>query len=207
MKLNAYLFETFESYVLAKLIYQTCPAFIVQVFLSDNSLTIVCDSSKLNKFLLICKNHFNFKFLIDSSAVDMPSRSIRFNVIYLLRHFPLANNTVIDFKNQRDLQITLLVAASDVVPLLSNVHAYATLIWLEREIWDCFGIYVALHPDLRRILTDYGFQGFPFRKDFPLTGYVEVRYDTSLQRIVVEPLELTQEFRLFDFISPWVNSY
>jgi NADH:ubiquinone oxidoreductase subunit C len=80
---------------------------------------------------------------------------------------------------------------------------YNSSIWLEREIWDLFGIFFNQHPDLRRILTDYGFDGFPLRKDFPLTGYVEVRYDDEKKRVLQEPLEVSQEFRVFDFLSPW----
>lgn len=133
-----------------------------------------------------------FKMLVDLCGVDYPDRGEeRFEVVYNLLSLT---------QNQR---IRVKVRTSEDVPVPSVVHVFSTAGWLEREAWDMYGIYFAGHPDLRRILTDYGFEGHPQRKDFPLTGYVELRYDEELRRVVYEPVKLTQEFRTFDFLSPW----
>jgi len=132
-----------------------------------------------------------FSTLVDITAVDYTGRAKRFDVVY---HF------LSMYQNQR---IRLRVAAreKDMVPSLCDVHPSAN--WFEREIFDMFGILFSGHPDLRRILTDYGFRGHPLRKDFPTTGYTEVRYDEVLKRVVYEPVSLVQEYRQFDFMSPW----
>ena len=133
-----------------------------------------------------------FKVLVDVCGVDYPERGDeRFEVVYHLLSLT---------QNQR---IRVKVRTAEDVPVPSVVHVFSTAGWLERETWDMYGIYFAGHPDLRRILTDYGFEGHPQRKDFPLTGYVELRYDEELRRVVYEPVKLTQEFRTFDFLSPW----
>ena len=132
-----------------------------------------------------------FEQLVDITAVDYPGREQRFDVVYHLLSL---------HRNQR-IRIKLAVAEDDTVP--SCVEVYAPANWFEREVFDMFGVVFSDHPDLRRILTDYGFQGHPFRKDFPLTGYVEVRYDDEQKRVVYEPVKLEQEFRNFDFLSPW----
>ncbi len=132
-----------------------------------------------------------FKVLVDLCGVDYPSRSPRFDVVYNL--LSLTHNHRIRVKIQ---------AGEDVpVPSVTGVHKGAG--WFEREAWDMYGIMFDGHPDLRRILTDYGFEGHPLRKDFPLSGFVEVRYDDEEKRVVYEPVKLTQEFRTFDFMSPW----
>jgi NADH-quinone oxidoreductase subunit C len=132
-----------------------------------------------------------FSTLVDITAVDYPEREERFDVVY---HF------LSMYENQR---IRLKVAAreEDVVPSITGVHPSAN--WFEREVFDMFGVLFSGHPDLRRILTDYGFRGHPLRKDFPTTGYVEVRYNEEAKRVVYEPVKLVQEYRLFDFMSPW----
>tara|TARA_R110002124_G_scaffold175062_2_gene342843 strand:+ start:19 stop:624 length:606 start_codon:yes stop_codon:yes gene_type:complete len=132
-----------------------------------------------------------FSTLVDITAVDYAGRAKRFDVVY---HF------LSMYQNQR---IRLRVAAreKDMVPSLVDVHASAN--WFEREVFDMFGILFSGHPDLRRILTDYGFRGYPLRKDFPTTGYTEVRYDEAQKRVVYEPVSLVQEYRQFDFMSPW----
>jgi NADH-quinone oxidoreductase subunit C len=132
-----------------------------------------------------------FSTLIDITAIDYPEREERFDVVY---HF------LSMYENQR---IRLKVAAreEDVVPSITGVHPSAN--WFEREVFDMFGVLFSGHPDLRRILTDYGFRGHPLRKDFPTTGYVEVRYNEEAKRVVYEPVKLVQEYRLFDFMSPW----
>jgi NADH-quinone oxidoreductase subunit C len=132
-----------------------------------------------------------FTLLCDICGVDYPDRVLRFDVVYNLLSMTL---------NQR---IRLKVATDEDRPVPSAVGLYSCAGWWEREAWDLFGIYFSDHPDLRRILTDYGFEGHPLRKDFPLTGYVELRYDEDQKRVVYEPVRLTQEFRSFDFLSPW----
>lgn len=132
-----------------------------------------------------------FEVLIDICGVDYPERENRFDVVYHLLSMRL---------NQR---IRVKVATSEAEPIPSVINVYPAADWFEREAYDMYGIRFTGHPDLRRLLTDYGFQGYPLRKDFPLTGYVEVRYDDGQKRVVYEPVKLTQEFRDFDFESPW----
>jgi NADH-quinone oxidoreductase subunit C len=132
-----------------------------------------------------------FNMLVDICGVDYPDRAERFDVVYNLLSLK---------HNQR---IRLKVTTDEDNPVPSATPIYSAAGWFEREAWDLYGIYFADHPDLRRILTDYGFEGHPLRKDFPLTGYVEVRYDIEQKRVVYEPVNLRQEFRTFDFVSPW----
>lgn len=132
-----------------------------------------------------------FEILIDLCGVDWPARTERFDVVYHL----LSPRT-----NQR---IRVKTTTDEATPVPSACEVYSSANWYEREAYDMFGILFSGHPDLRRLLTDYGFQGHPLRKDFPLTGYVEVRYDDEKKRVVYEPVKLTQEFRSFDFESPW----
>ena len=133
----------------------------------------------------------HFACLIDICGVDYPEREHRFDVVYHL--LSPRQNTRIRLKTETDAT-TAVPSAVDVFPAAN---------WFEREAFDLYGILFAGHPDLRRLLTDYGFQGHPLRKDFPLTGYVEVRYDDEAKRVVYEPVKLAQEFRSFDFLSPW----
>lgn len=132
-----------------------------------------------------------FSTLVDITAVDHPERPARFDVVY---HF------LSMYQNQR-IRLRVALREDEMVPSISTVHPSAN--WFEREIFDMFGILVSGHPDLRRILTDYGFRGHPLRKDFPTTGYTEVRYDEAQKRVVYEPVKLVQEYRQFDFMSPW----
>jgi NADH-quinone oxidoreductase subunit C len=132
-----------------------------------------------------------FTLLCDICGVDYPDRLLRFDVVYNLLSVAL---------NQR---IRLKVETDEEQPVPSATGLYSSAGWWEREAWDLFGIYFSDNPDLRRILTDYGFDGHPLRKDFPLTGYVELRYDEDQKRVVYEPVRLKQEFRSFDFLSPW----
>lgn len=132
-----------------------------------------------------------FEVPIDICGVDWPSRAERFDVVYHLLSPRL---------NQR---IRVKLTTDEVTPVPSAVGVFPAANWFEREAYDMYGIFFSGHPDLRRLLTDYGFQGHPLRKDFPLTGYVEVRYDEEQKRVVYEPVELAQEFRSFDFESPW----
>ncbi|RNF35705.1 NADH-quinone oxidoreductase subunit C [Paracoccus methylarcula] len=132
-----------------------------------------------------------FSTLVDITAVDYPARQQRFDVVW---HF------LSMYQNQR-IRVKVAIREDEIVPSLIRIHPSAN--WFEREIFDMFGIMFSGHPDLRRLLTDYGFRGHPLRKDFPTTGYVEVRYDESEKRVVYEPVNLTQEYRQFDFLSPW----
>jgi NADH-quinone oxidoreductase subunit C len=132
-----------------------------------------------------------FKQLVDVCGVDYPERNPRFEVVYNL--LSLTNN----------IRIRVKVRTDEEVPVPTVTEVFSSANWWEREAWDLFGIYFSGHPDLRRILTDYGFEGHPLRKDFPLTGYKEIRYDDEKKRVVYEPVKLTQEYRSFDFLSPW----
>jgi len=134
---------------------------------------------------------FAFEQVMDVCGVDWPERAQRFDVVYNLLSVTL---------NQR---VRVVVATDETTPVPSVHSVWPVATWWEREAWDLFGIAFAGQPDLRRILTDYGFVGHPLRKDFPLTGYVEVRYDEERKQVVYEPVKLTQDFRSFDFLSPW----
>ena len=132
-----------------------------------------------------------FEVLIDICGVDYPERAKRFEVVYHL------------LSPRRNQRIRVKCETDEATAVPSVVEVFPAANWFEREAYDMYGILFSGHPDLRRILTDYGFQGYPLRKDFPLTGYVEVRYDDAQKRVVYEPVKLTQEFRSFDFMSPW----
>ncbi len=131
------------------------------------------------------------EILADVTAVDFPERELRFEIVYNL----------LSLKQNHRVRVKLSTNEDTLVP--SVTHIYSSAGWMEREIWDMYGVMFENHPDLRRILTDYGFEGHPQRKDFPLTGYVELRYDEELKRVVYEPVKLTQDFRNFDYLSPW----
>lgn len=132
-----------------------------------------------------------FKQLIDICAVDYPAQEKRFEIIY----------NMLSIKFNYRIRVKIRAGEGDLVPTATMVYSAAG--WYEREVWDMYGVYFSGHPDLRRILSDYGFEGHAQRKDFPLTGYVEVRYDEELKRVVYEPVVLNQEFRRFDFMGPW----
>lgn len=143
--------------------------------------------------LMFLRDHTNaqFKSLADLTAVDIPTRHNRFEIVYNLLSL------------QFNSRIRVKTYADELTPIESIVSVHKAANWYEREVWDMYGVFFANHPDLRRILTDYGFEGHPFRKDFPLSGYVEVRYDDEVKRVVAEPVQLSQEFRKFDLHSPW----
>lgn len=132
-----------------------------------------------------------FTQLVDVTAADYPSRPERFEVVYNM--LSISNNT----------RVRVKLSASEETLVPSATAVFRSANWFEREVWDMYGILFSGHPDLRRILTDYGFEGHPQRKDFPLTGYVELRYDEEQKRVVYEPVKLTQDFRNFDYLSPW----
>jgi NADH-quinone oxidoreductase subunit C len=156
-------------------------------------LTLTVEAAHIVPVLKLLRDdaRCRFEVLIDLCGVDYPERAKRFDVVYHLLSPRL---------NQR---IRVKAATDEDTPVPSAISVFAAANWYEREAYDMYGILFSGHPDLRRILTDYGFQGYPLRKDFPLTGHVEVRYDDELKRVVYEPVKLTQEFRRFDFESPW----
>ncbi len=160
---------------------------------SIGELVVEVAPAALPKIIEFLKSDRNCKFstLVDITAVDFPTAAKRFEVVY---HF------LSMYMNHR-IRLKALVAEDEVVPSICEVHSSAN--WFEREVFDMYGILFSDHPDMRRILTDYGFRGYPLRKDFPTTGYTECRYDEEAKRVVYEPVSLVQEYRQFDFMSPW----
>jgi NADH-quinone oxidoreductase subunit C len=156
-------------------------------------LTLSVEASDIVDVLTFLKNDVQCQFVsfIDISGVDYPARAKRFDVVYHL------------LSPRQNLRVRIKVEADEQTMVPSATAVYPGADWFERETYDLYGILFSGHPDLRRILTDYGFEGHPLRKDFPLTGFVEVRYDDEAKRVVYEPVELKQEFRNFDFLSPW----
>lgn len=156
-------------------------------------LTITVSASAIIDVVRYLRDNSSCKFvnITDLCGVDYPAREKRFDVVY---HF------LSPFQNQR---IRVKVETDENTPVASITGIFPGALWFEREAYDMYGILFSGHPDLRRILTDYGFDGHPLRKDFPVTGYVEVRYDDEKKRVVYEPVRLNQEFRNFDFLSPW----
>ncbi|MBN2740733.1 MAG: NADH-quinone oxidoreductase subunit C [Rhodobacteraceae bacterium] len=169
------------------------PDDVVSTDVAFGELTVtisVQSAASFAEFLREDKNCL-FSSLVDITAVDWPERPERFDMVW---HF------LSMYRNQR-IRVKAAIREDQMVPSLTSLHPCAD--WFEREVFDMFGILFSGHPDLRRLLTDYGFRGHPLRKDFPTTGYVEVRYDEMLKRVVYEPVNLTQEYRQFDFLSPW----
>jgi NADH-quinone oxidoreductase subunit C len=158
-----------------------------------DELTLVVRIEDIVRTVAFLRDDSRCRFVsfLDICGVDYPGREKRFDVVYHLLSPHL---------NQR---IRLKVETDEVTPVPSVIDVYPAANWFEREAYDLYGILFSGHPDLRRILTDYGFEGYPLRKDFPLTGYVEVRYDEAQGRVIYEPVRLNQEFRNFDFLSPW----
>jgi NADH-quinone oxidoreductase subunit C len=166
---------------------------VVRHDIAFDELTVTTTLPYLVKLVRHLKADENMRFstLVDITAVDYPGRRKRFDVVY---HF------LSMYRNHR-IRLKVEVGERDIVPSITDPFPAAN--WFEREIFDMFGLLFSGHPDLRRILTDYGFRGHPLRKDFPTTGYTEVRYDEVLKRVVYEPVQLVQEYRQFDFMSPW----
>ena len=165
----------------------------IETKIINEELTLTLSKSLLIQVVSFMRDDkdFLFKQLIDICAVDFPNRNERFEIVYHLLSVKL---------NQR-IRVKLSVAEGDLVPSLVSLYEAAN--WYEREIWDLFGVMFSDHPDLRRILTDYGFQGHPLRKDFPLTGHNEVRYSEEEKKVIYEPVKLEQNYRNFDYESPW----
>ena len=175
------------------LVKNSIQIFDCKVLVSNNELSVESSKSDFIKIILFLKDHPNTSFdvLVDICGVDYPERKNRFEIVYQLLSISL---------NLR-MKLKLRVQEDESVESLSSIYPCAN--WYEREIWDLFGISFENHPDLRRILTDYDFEGFPLRKDFPLTGFVQVKYDNETQQVINEPVKLDQEYRDFDNLSPW----
>lgn len=161
--------------------------------LEHGQLVVDARRGAIVKVLTFLRDDSNCQFqqLMDLFGVDYPSREERFEVLYQM----------LSLKHNQRVRVKVRTDEETPVPSVAGVYPSAS--WYEREAWDMYGVFFADNPDLRRILTDYGFEGHPLRKDFPLTGYVEVRYDDERKRVVYEPVKLTQDFRTFDFLSPW----
>ena len=166
---------------------------VLETKIECNELIVAVHREAIVKVLKFLRDDVNcqFKQLLDVCGVDYPHRDDRFDVVYNL--LSLTHNR----------RIRLKVRTDEETPVPSATGVFVSANWWEREAWDLFGIYFSDHPDLRRIMTDYGFDGHPLRKDFPLTGHVELRYDDERKRVAYEPVKLVQEYRGFDFLSPW----
>ena len=169
------------------------PNDVVETLVAFGELTVTVQAPGIEEFVEFLRGDESCRFstLVDITAVDHPERAQRFDVVW---HF------LSMYRNHR-IRVKAAVREDELVPSITAVHPSAN--WFEREVFDMFGILFSGHPDLRRILTDYGFRGHPLRKDFPTTGYVEVRYDEAQKRVVYEPVRLVQDYRQFDFLSPW----
>ena len=169
------------------------PDAVLSATVTHGELTLNVPLSQLEGMVEFLKSDMSCRFttLVDITAIDHPARAARFDMVY---HF------LSMYKNHR-IRLKVAIRANDMVPSIHAIHPSAN--WFEREVFDMFGVLFSGHPDLRRILTDYGFRGHPLRKDFPTTGYTEVRYDEAQKRVVYEPVSLVQEYRQFDFMSPW----
>ena len=170
---------------------------VVSAHVAFDELTIVVQAQRVVEVLTTLRDNKNYRFiqLIDLCAADYPERQRRFDVVYHL----------LSLKLNARIRVKIMTDEDTPVPSVTSIFPNAD--WYEREAFDMFGVFFDGHPDLRRILTDYGFHGHPLRKDFPMTGYVEVRYDEALKRVVYEPVKLPQEFRAFDFLSPWEGDH
>ena len=166
---------------------------IKKIEIKFNQLFISVSIENIISTILFLKTNEKCKFkqLVDITAVDYPEKDKRFKIVYLL------------LSHENNLRIVILsdIEENKTIPSLTKIFPSAN--WMEREIFDMYGLSFQNHPDLRRILTDYGFQGYPLRKDFPLTGHTEVRYDNLEKKVIYEPVKLAQEFRNFDYMSPW----
>tara|TARA_B100000949_G_scaffold235239_1_gene257251 strand:+ start:1029 stop:1622 length:594 start_codon:yes stop_codon:yes gene_type:complete len=159
----------------------------------NNELVITTKVNNIYNLLedLKKKENLNFEMLLDITAVDYPKRAKRFEIVYIL----------LSLKNHLRLRVKTFINDSEIVPSISKLYKCAR--WYEREVWDMYGISFKGNDDLRRLLTDYGFEGHPLRKDFPLTGFVELRYDETKKKVAYSKVKLTQDYRNFDFLSPW----
>ena len=178
---------------LAEYIDAGLPGEIVASVVANDELSIVVGATSLVRLLTFLRDDSNclFKQLVDLCGADYPDRERRFDVVYNL----------LSIRHNQRIRVKVEAGDDEQIPSVTDIFSSAG--WYERETWDLYGIPFAGHHDLRRILTDYGFEGHPLRKDFPLTGFVEVRYDEEQKRVVYEPVSLAQDFRSYDFMSPW----
>lgn len=165
----------------------------ISSFLENGELCILVQRQDVLKALQFLRDdpECQFKLLMDVCGADYPGRPERFEIVYNLLSLSMNN------------RVRVKISTDEHTPVPSATALFSSAGWMEREVWDMYGVFFDNHPDLRRILTDYGFHGHPLRKDFPLTGYVELRYDEELKRVVYEPVTLQQDFRNFDNLSPW----
>lgn len=186
--------STDESLIdLSEHIAESLEGSVISAQVVHNEMIVTAERGDICKVLQFLRDdpECQFKMLMSVAGVDYPERVQRFEVVYNLLSLT-QNNRV---------RVKIVVGEDEFVPTVTKI--FSTAGWFEREAWDLYGIYFDGHTDLRRILTDYGFEGHPLRKDFPLTGYVELRYDEEQRRVVYEPVKLAQDFRNFDYLSPW----
>ena len=178
---------------LNEFLLSNCSEDIISSVIEHNHLSITIVFSSLEKITSLMKinNVCKFRTLIDITAIDYPEQEERFCLVY---HY-------LSMQQNIRIRIKSFIKEKQIVPSITNFFPCAN--WFEREVFDMYGILFSNHPDMRRILTDYGFQGHPLRKDFPTTGYLELRYDQEKKKVIYEPVKLTQEYRKFDFMSPW----
>lgn len=178
---------------LAEFIAENLEGEVLDTYFDRDELVATAKPESIEKVLQFLRDNpeCEFRVLIDICGSDYPDRPERFEVIYNL----------LSLRQNNRVRVKISVEEDQIIP--SVVKLYSAACWFEREVWDMYGIPFSGNPDLRRILTDYGFEGHPQRKDFPLTGYVELRYDNEYKRVAYEPVQLTQDFRRFDFVSPW----
>ncbi len=176
-----------------KYLQDVIPQFLFHLSLDAYEIECQVSQAALSSFMSFCRYHllYQYKWLIDIAIIDNPGRGLRFVIIYMLQ------------SPKYNARLRVRLFADEVSMISSIAKVYSAAFWMERECWDMFGIMFSSHPDLRRILTDYGFIGFPLRKDFPLTGYLEVFYSDFQRRLVRTRVTLAQDFRLFLFLNPW----
>ena len=187
------VFDFHNRFLFLKKLFITIPAFINGATLKRDSFNISLNLEKVKPFFNFMSGHASNRYSIctDITAVDLIGKEPRYKVVYVL----------MSLKYNSRFSSSVRLSELDNIESITNIFEGAN--WLEREVWDMFGIFFLNHPDLRRILTDYGFSGYPLRKDFPLSGYTELRYDDTQKRVLSEPIELTQDFRIFEFNTPW----
>ncbi|MEM7213025.1 MAG: NADH-quinone oxidoreductase subunit C [Pseudomonadota bacterium] len=178
---------------LGDLIAAAHPDAVIGAGIAKDELTVAATVGGLRVLTTHLRDNATCAFttLVDITAIDWPEREDRFDVVY---HF-------LSMQQNQRIRVKVAVSEDEILPSITDLHPSAN--WFEREVFDMYGVMFSGHPDLRRILTDYGFRGHPLRKDFPTTGYTEVRYDETQKRVVYEPVTLVQEYRQFDFMSPW----
>jgi len=184
---NKIIIENFKN------ISKICPIKKIQCY--NTEITLIIQTKDILKILLFFKNHFlsQFKILTCVSGVDYPKSHYRFSIVYDLLSI------------RYNSRLRIKIFTYELGSVLSSTYIFAAAGWFESEIWDMYGIFFKNHSNLKRILTDYGFNGFPLRKDFPLSGFIEMRYSETHKRVINNSLELNQEYRTFNFLSPWAN--